>query len=883
MPDDTERLVTALADRYRIGRLLGEGGMATVHLAHDVKHDRNVAIKVFRPELAAVLGAERFLQEIKTTANLQHPNILPLFDSGEECGFLFYVMPYIPGETLRDRLDREKQLGIEEAVRIATEAAEALDFAHRQDVIHRDIKPENILLHDGRPLVADFGIALAVSAAAGGRMTETGLSLGTPHYMSPEQATAERDISPRSDIYSLGTVLYEMLTGDPPHLGSTAQQVIARIVADEPRPVAQLRRTVPPNVAFAVAKALEKLPADRFRSAGEFAQALAQPGFQYGMTVAKGDVSSWKRLTIAATAVAVVSLGTTVWAFSKDTTDVRDIGLPHDAPMQMRVHRNFSVAPDGSFLVYEASVGVTTQLWYRSLTGQEVRPIPGTEGAFGTPRISPGGSRVAFASARELKVAPIAGGPVVTVAEVQDPSGGGWLDNGIVFFSDDDGRYLRWIDPETGPARQIDVRYCLQAQLIADGERVLCSGGASKGASVKFPDRPAERRYLRRAGRDEETGFNTIRGSDFRVVDEDYLVYLSMDGALMGTRIEDHDSLTVGRPTSLVPSIRRETYSGAGQFDLTRDGTLVYVQGLNAEVGRLVQMNRDGRAEAMPVEAAAHLRFSLSPDGRRLATASERVEGQQLRVYELVSETVQMLDEAYKIGQPRWSRDGDHLVYQRWENESSESLVRLSLHTAAGPEVLLHGNPALDLWPASYPANDLLLLGSGGPQWPTLVMDPTSTPPTLDSLDLHSLFVSLSEDRRWFAYQSTGGTEGVYIQPWPDRDRRYLVDQEGVDPRWTSRTELTYWMSLTTESGATWSGAAFYRVEIDPSAEPPVRARELVFTDPRFADTPGQSYDVTPAGDLIYLQSPSENLGYYFRIVPGWVEEMKRAVDAANR
>ncbi len=198
MTDLLARLTSALADRYRIDRELGSGGMATVYLAEDLKHKRKVAVKVLRPELAAVLGAERFVQEITTTANLQHPHILPLFDSGEADGFLYYVMPYIEGETLRDKLNRETQLSIDEAVSITTAIADALDYAHRQNVIHRDIKPENILLHDGRPMVADFWIALAVSAAAGGRMTETGLSLGTPHYMSPEQATAEKDLTNRS-------------------------------------------------------------------------------------------------------------------------------------------------------------------------------------------------------------------------------------------------------------------------------------------------------------------------------------------------------------------------------------------------------------------------------------------------------------------------------------------------------------------------------------------------------------------------------------------------------------------------------------------------------------------------------------------------------------
>jgi serine/threonine-protein kinase len=242
MTDLLDRLKAALADRYTIEREIGSGGMATVYLAEDLKHKRKVAVKVLRPELAAVLGAERFVQEITTTASLQHPHILPLFDSGEADSFLYYVMPYIEGETLRDKLKRETQLGIEEAVRITTEVADALEAAHQEGVIHRDIKPENILLHKGRPMVADFGIALAVSAAAGGRMTETGLSLGTPHYMSPEQATAEKDLTSRSDIYSLGCVLYEMLTGEPPHTGASAQAIVMKIVTEECRRTSSPRR-----------------------------------------------------------------------------------------------------------------------------------------------------------------------------------------------------------------------------------------------------------------------------------------------------------------------------------------------------------------------------------------------------------------------------------------------------------------------------------------------------------------------------------------------------------------------------------------------------------------------------------------------------------------
>src|SRR5947208_6344611 len=261
--DLAERLRLALSDRYRIERELGRGGMATVYLAHDLRHDRPVALKVLRPELAAAIGPERFLREIQIAARLTHPNILPLFDSGEAEGLLYYVMPFVEGESLRARLDREKQLPIDEAIRMSVAIANALEYAHSHGVIHRDLKPENILLQSGQPVIADFGIALAVSKAGGNRITQTGISLGTPAYMSPEQATGDRIIDARSDIYSLGAMTYEMLTGEPPHTGSTSQAVIARMLTEKPRPIRTTREAVPECVEATVHRALEKLPADR--------------------------------------------------------------------------------------------------------------------------------------------------------------------------------------------------------------------------------------------------------------------------------------------------------------------------------------------------------------------------------------------------------------------------------------------------------------------------------------------------------------------------------------------------------------------------------------------------------------------------------------------
>lgn len=273
--EDYERLVAALADRYSIERELGEGGMATVYLANDLKHERNVAVKVLRPTLAVALGPDRFIREIKITAGLSHPHILPLLDSGDADGFLFYVMPFVDGESLRDRLDRDGRLPIDESLTIARQIADALGAAHRRNIIHRDIKPENILLQDGNVFVADFGIARAVTASGGDRLTATGLAIGTPAYMSPEQACGEGDLDARTDIYALGSILYELLAGEPPHVGPNAQAVIAKVIAAPATRLSVTRETVPAHVETAVHQAIAKSPSDRFDSVDDFLIAIS--------------------------------------------------------------------------------------------------------------------------------------------------------------------------------------------------------------------------------------------------------------------------------------------------------------------------------------------------------------------------------------------------------------------------------------------------------------------------------------------------------------------------------------------------------------------------------------------------------------------------------
>ena len=346
-------LSAILTDRYRVERELGQGGMATVYLAQDIKHDRQVALKVLRPELGAVLGGERFLAEIKITARLDHPHILTLLDSGAVDGFLYYVLPYVRGESLRAMLNRETQLGIDDALAITKQIASALDYAHRQGVVHRDIKPENILILEGEAMLTDFGIALAVKEAGGNRLTETGLSLGTPQYMSPEQATGDRQLDARSDLYSLAAVLYEMLTGEPPVTGPTVQAVIAKLITEQPTRVRTVRPTVPEGVDNAVAKALSKVPADRYASPGDFAKALELT--RSTAAVAAAPAPSKPTLKYAAIAAGMAVLAAIGWMAFKGG-GAAEAGL---VVLRDRTQVTFtggviapSMSPDGKQLAY---------------------------------------------------------------------------------------------------------------------------------------------------------------------------------------------------------------------------------------------------------------------------------------------------------------------------------------------------------------------------------------------------------------------------------------------------------------------------------------------------------------------------------------------------
>jgi len=843
-----------------------------------LKHHRKVALKVLRPELAAVLGAERFVHEITTTANLQHPHILPLFDSGEADGFLYYVMPFIDGETLRDKLNRETQLGIEEAVRITTEVADALDYAHRHNVIHRDIKPENILLHDGRPTVADFGIALAVSAAAGGRMTETGMSLGTPHYMSPEQATAEKDLTSRSDIYSLGCVLYELLTGEPPHMGNSAQQIIMKIVTDDARPVSELRKSVPPNVAAATAKALEKLPADRFATAEGFGKALGNRSFAVDLTTAKVAPAAastlWNPLAKGLVVFSGVLLAVLAWVALRPTDGIRlgtyDVGLPRSAPMLIMDWRtSLSISPAGDFVVYRAPGDTSDVLWFRSLVDTTAYRIGGTEGAL-SPAVSPSGEQVAFITRSEVKIVSVTGGTATVLADLTNSPALRWVSDSRLLVTDNDGNMFRWIDVETETEQSQDVQYCLSAQPLQAESLMLCGGGGDPFARVRNLSADTFR-YVHFGGSEGEVGPH-LRGGDLRLVDDAYLIYVSLDGDLRAVSFNP-ETLEAGRPVTLVKGVRRQSYSGLGQYSVSENGTLVYAAGSNGSVGHFVKWN-EGEEDPIRLleDADMFLRFAISPDENRLAVVVAVTDGEELRIYDLRTGSQDVWLREMVIGSPAWADNETLFVATIDLDASSWSFLRGSPNSAGPPDTLFSGTGQVWYTVNSQVGAGEWIVGAWADETGVLKFDFSGTVPRIDTIIDDGWLARLSPDGRRIVYQP-GGMGEVEVRTYPELDHRTAIAQQVVEPSWLSNTEILYFES----------GGKFIRHSVGTSSNTRVGTPLVWHVDSLFSDTPGPSYLITADGGLIYVREPERQPAPYLRVIPNWVEQMKRAVDEANR
>ena len=844
--------------------------MATVYLARDLRHKRDVALKVLEPELAAVVGSERFLAEIETTAGLQHPHILPLFDSGEADGLLFYVMPYVAGESLRERLDREHQLPVDDAVRIATNLAEALGYAHRQGVVHRDIKPANVLLQDGKALISDFGIALAVSAGGGERITETGLSLGTPHYMSPEQATGDQAVGPATDIWALGCVLYEMLVGEPPYTGGTPQAVLGKIITADVPSVSAARRAVPANVDGTIAKALEKVAADRFDGSSEFARALADPGFRYGGspdTLVGYGSGAWKRAAIAFAGLSVALLAFVVWlsmSYSggrqRSQAGVERFVIPFDTGQEPGGYdrRYFTVSPDGSMLVYQ---GVDGRLWIRRLSDLEPSPIPGSENAL-YPSVSPDATRVAFSQDGQIRVVTIDGGAERTLVQ---------------------GLWPRW---------ESDAEL-----LAATGEGLLRVPAAGGESVVVVPQRADEGAYVFVASVSDAVLFlvNRLGGWHLYVqrygVEERRLLRSSVDQAQLlpdgrllykagGTMYVDQFDEgvleLVGRPVNLLESVN--------YFLVTDGGRLVYTATQRAP-GQFVWVTRSGAIQEVDPRWRVDLGgtnwgFELSRDDSRLAF-QHAVDGNlDVWVKELPSGEPRRLTFHRGIDfLPRWGPDEASVTFTS-NRDSLFSVWSVAADGTGQPRRLFAQIAvARGFW---SPDGRWLVLrtteGSEPAQAALAGEDIIGYRPGMDSVpvplvaspDAEESLPALSPDGRWLAYRSNEtGRREIFVRPFPEVDsaRVQISSDGGGAPLWArSGSEIFYVEPETRDLiSVTYEASAVFRV---------VR-RERLFTVPDDVVIlgAGNYYDVT-ADDQHFLMVREPEGSGTVNVVNNWVREL---------
>jgi eukaryotic-like serine/threonine-protein kinase len=882
-----DRLNAALEGRYRIERELGEGGMATVYLAEDLRHRRKVAVKVLRPELAAVVGAERFLAEIETTANLQHPYILPLFDSGEADGFLFYVMPYVEGESLREKLDREKQLRVDEAVEIARKVADALDYAHEQGVVHRDVKPANILLSArGEPLVADFGIARAVSQAGGGRLTETGLSLGTPHYMSPEQATGDQDVDPRSDVYALGCVLYELLAGEPPFAARTAQAVLVRILTEEPRPVTDVRRSVPPHVAAVIGRSLEKLPADRFPSAEAFAGALRDPSFRYvagapadprGGVGRRGGRQATTSLLTRALAVggAVLVLALLVAGlalFGPERGREATTALPPTSRFSVAMGEHpvigsqFDLSPDGRMLVY--STGGDRPLYLRAMDALEPVPIRGTERAR-WPVFSPDGEWIAFISFEGIRKIAITGG-----APLRITSGLGrrnwlhWGNDGALLFSREGGIYR--VSAQGGePERVLAASpfFLGAARLLPGGDAILFSEREGVGR-----DDTGRVRLLDLATQEVSTLVED--GSDARYVETGHLVYGHPSGALFAVPFDLERREITGSPFPVLDEVRVIPGFGGTAFAASSVGTVAYIRGPIAGMQRtLVMTDRTGGRDILPLPSGEMWAPRFSPDGRKLAYEQAR----QIYIYDLVLGTNTRVTSQGVNWLPVWSPGGDFVVFTSVrEGSDGRSLFRVPASGEGEPELLWREEG--DQYPESWGSDGSQLVytrvtenGKHDQMLLDLRGDPVST--TYLAADWNEVRGRVSPDGRWMAYDSNeGGTTEIYLRAFPEPGAKWQVSEGGGrSSRWSpDGRELFYWRGDTLVAARVQTEPAFqvlgrsevlvgsYDIEYDVRPD----GNGFVFSEESRTDTDGEGSEAEVPPELI--------------VVVNWFDELLR-------
>jgi serine/threonine protein kinase len=851
-----DRLTTAIADRYRITRELGVGGMATVHLAHDIRHERDVAIKVLLPDLAAALGAERFLAEIRTTAKLQHPHILPLLDSGAADGFLYYVMPLVTGESLRQRLERERQLPIDDAVRITREVAAALDYAHRQGVVHRDIKPENILLHDGSALVADFGIALAVQTAAGARMTQTGLSLGTPQYMSPEQAMGERAIDARSDIYSLAAVTYEMLTGEPPFTGATVQAVVAKVMSAEPEAITMTRRNVPPAVAAAVHRGLEKLPADRHGTAAEFAAALTGTGSMSttSMRGAPRETSLTRRaipwLTAAVLAAATFAAGRSLAV--PDETSVHGpivaTLLPDEGEEWSGSGVHLALSADGRHVAMIARRDRDSEMIIRSLDSLGSRVIGDTRGAF-YPFWSPDGKSVGFFDDNQLKTVDLATGAVRSHCPAARPGGASWGADNVILYVPERGVGLHRFTVPNGRCEKLPIAAPLEA---LDGKPRFLPDGRH---FVTSTDMVA---WLGNVGGDSLTRLADLQRMRAVVAGPDYLLFRprgSPSGNIFAQRIDVKNRVLMGEPVKILEDV--STPGGNTALAASHNGVLVgRIDNARGGGGRVFGRFDTGGKLRDSVTGSLGRVFGthrLSRDGKRLALG-----GWEIAVLDIARRATTVVSKASdgrSVQFPVWS-PGDTMIAYAIGDSGRIRVDGVHLRTSAVTSLvtdLALGRPAeLTDWSADGRYLVFEYGAGGGSQWSEAwvhdFVDKTSRRAFEQAAHIEA--PRLAPHGGLIAYQVGSSFENpmIHVRPFPGPGSAIRVSTDaGAEPRWSADGTELFWYDDS-------RGVMAVRINRDASSisTPRVALSLAVLrsTAPTFAGT--LMYDPMPDGQAFF-------------------------------
>jgi len=865
MPTLGERLSRSLTERYSIERQVGEGGMATVFLARDLRHDRMVAIKVLRDDIAQHMGADRFLREIRTTATLSHPHIVPLHDSGEADGIVYYVMPFIDGESLRDRIDREGQLPVADAVRIASDIASALDYAHRRGFVHRDVKPANILLHEHRALLADFGIVRVREGTGEARLTESGMSVGTPQYMSPEQAMGEKHVTGRTDIFALGAILYEMLAGEPPFTGESTQTIVAKMMTASPVPIRELRPAVPTRVAVAIDGALRKVAADRFGTAAEFVDALE-----------RDDVASVAdpRAALPRRAAWMVAAGALLVAIGAASSRVFSPAPPPRQPVaraliplaqdQLLFIQGYplDISRDGRFLIYVGDDSGKSQLFVRPLSDTIAQAIPGTSGA-STPFMSPDGAWIAFFAADKLRKVPRAGGAPIDVASTPSPEWGAtWGTDDNLLYALGDSALHRVRSDGTGstaivaeprsPARRRALGRLRFPALLPGNARALVSTDSGIGV-------------MDLASGDVRI---VIRGRQARYLPTEQLLFDDTEGRV---RVVGFDARRAEVKGASIPVF--EAFRGPGgaatYFTVSDNGTLVYMPG--GFQRSLVRVNRYGQDTPIGAEPRGYRFPRTSPDGKSIAVT---VDPRPSAIWVVDAATGQAspltTDGAHSIA-PAWSPDGSRIAFTRYLGSQSQSHATwmLAQPGAEQHEVFAPG------W-----ADRVGEIGVG--QWTTTTsflgyrtgvrsvllrgdvvefrMGDSAVTPLVAS-PAEERMPALSPDGKWLAYTSAmSGAIEVYVRPYPQAGASVLVSSRGgADPAWShDGTELFY-----------RSGTRIMSVAHHPHLAAGAFGAPRVLFSGAFDFSQEQNWSPSPDGTFIMVKG-DPTIGRQLRVVFNW-------------